>query len=132
MRYFLALLLIIPLIALASDPLIPDLGSYWTIPDTYADGSELPIDKIDGYMVTRKYNDMLLGEEFVPGGLTTEYITVDAKPGVYIFGVAAVVEGEVSQKYNLSTVTLAQPKKQVNEFTVELRLICDDCSLEVK
>lgn len=136
MRFFLALLLVIPSIALADSV---QLG--WDIPTQYVNNDPLPPSDIDGYTIKRWHNNERLDDINVTGALTLEHLMQDAQVGVYVFMIATVAKGMTGPYSDPHALPLGLvPVSGAKAPGIQVRLVCDTdpatettkCNLEVK
>ena len=130
MRFFLALLLILPSITFADSIRIG-----FIIPEFNQDGTALAPTDIDGYKVKHWLNNTKQPDIDIIGGLTNEHVIADVLPGYHVFQVAATVDGEqgdYTDPFVLPISIIPPPLPAAPSMSVQL--VCDPngCNIEVK
>lgn len=129
MRYFLALLLIIPSITFADS-----IQLTWDTPTQRVDGAALLPSEIDGYVIKHWQNGDKMPDIVVDGALTVESLLPDIQPGSYIFSIATTAQGQTGPDSDLVSVNIGGiPVVAPSAPAIRVQLVCDPaCSLEVK
>ena len=129
MRFFLALILLIPSITIADSIVLT-----WDIPTQRTDGSALAASEIDGYVIKQWQNGDKQLDIVIDGSLTLETTLPDIQSGSYIFSIATTSQGQTGPDSDPVSVTIGGvPVVAPSSPTIRVQLVCDPaCSLEVK
>ena len=134
MRFFLALILLIPSITIADSIVLT-----WDIPAQRLDGSALAASEIDGYLIKRWQNGDKQPDIVIDGGLTLETTLPDIQPGSYIFSIATTSQGQTGPDSDPISVMIGNiPQSPPSSPGIRANLQCatvdgvTKCSLEVK